>query len=299
MTRFKRRLPPPNWLRAFEAAARHLSFTLAAREMHVTQSAVSQQVRLLEQYLDEPLFVRHPRRLALTDTGSAYLVSVHEAFEKLSQSTDELFGRRSGERLSVHSGISFAACFLAPRLASFQACHPDIDLRLSMSVWQAETVWDAVSLEIRHGNGAWPGLRVDRLTHDRLTPLVAPVLMTGGNRLSEPADIARHRWIRVLGNGSDWERWLRAAGLPDIEPAEEVQCDNSVMAMEYAAAGGGIALGTSSLQDPMVETRRLVAPFTIQCEATQAFYLASPETRPDTPAAAHFRSWLLSLADRP
>lgn len=293
MSRARRRLPPPNWLRAFEVAARHLSFTAAARELHVTQSAVSQQVRLLEQYLDEPLFVRHPRRLALTDTGAAYLVSVHEAFERLARSTDELFGQRSGERVSLRTSIAFATYFLAPRLAEFQNAHPDIDLRLSMSAWQAETVWDTVSLEVRHGSGAWAGLGAERLTNERITPLCSPRLVDAGRSLDTPADVLHYRRIRILGNGEDWERWSRAAGLDDAEPKHEMQCDNSVVAMEYAAAAGGIALGNPDLHQGLLKAGTLVAPFDLACDAPHSYYLLSPEARADSPAVSLLRAWLV------
>jgi LysR family transcriptional regulator, glycine cleavage system transcriptional activator len=294
MNRSKRRLPPPNWLRAFEAAARHLSFTAAARELHVTQSAVSQQVRLLEQYLNEPLFLRHPRKLALTDTGSAYLVSVHEAFDRLARSTDELFGDRHTERVTLRTNAAFAVYWLAPRLAEFQSIHPEIELRISMSVWLAETVWEAVSLEVRHGSGVWPGLFGERLTWDELTPMCSPSLLEGPLPLNGPADLAQHRALRVLGNNDDWNRWMESAGVPDLEPAEEFQCDSSVIALEYAAAGGGIALGHTDFCGELLASKRLVAPFDIACDATDAFYLVSPQNRADTTAAGALRTWLMN-----
>ena len=294
--RQKRRLPPPNWLRAFETAARHLSFTLAARELHVTQSAVSQQVRMLEQYLGEPLFVRHPRKLALTDTGSAYLVSVHESFERLARSTDELFGHRRAERVTLRTNAAFAVYWLAPRLKAFQDVHPDIQIRISMSVWLAETVWDAVSLEVRHGNGNWPGMVAERLTRGELTPVCSPALLADGPPLRTPADLRAYPTLQVLGNNDGWERWLEAAGAGELELAEPFQCDTSVIALEYAEACGGIALADTSFCANKLAQGTLVAPFELRCPAADSFYLVSPQNRSDTPAAAALRRWLTEQA---
>ncbi|MBT6274804.1 MAG: transcriptional regulator GcvA [Chromatiales bacterium] len=297
MARVKRRLPPPNWLRAFEASARHLSFTGAARELHVTQSAVSQQVRLLEQYLQEPLFTRHPRRLELTDTGEAYLVSVHDAFERLARSTDELFGQRRQARVTLRTNAAFGAYWLAPRLQDFQIRHPEIEVRITLSVWSSETVWDAVSLEIRHGAGAWAGLSCERLTRDELFPVCAPSLLAGGRPLSTPIDLAHQELIQVLGNNEGWRPWLDAVGMADFEPGSGLQCDSSVVALEIAAAGGGVTIGPSSLTTPLVEAGRLVAPFQETVTAEDNYHLVSPEARVDSAAAAALRTWLLEQAN--
>ncbi len=296
MNKGKRRLPPPNWLRAFEAAARHLSFTGAARELHVTQSAVSQQVRLLEQHLQEPLFLRHPRRLQLTDTGEAYLVSVHEAFDRLARSTDELFGQ-CRTRVSLRTNAAFAAYWLAPRLRDFQDKHPDIELRITLSIWSSETVWEAVSLEIRHGAGVWPALRCERLTYDELFPVCSPALLKSTNPLRVPGDLAGHRLLQVLGNNEGWHLWLRAAELEGLEPVGELQCDSSIVAFEFAAAGSGVAIGPSSLTRGLIDSGRLSAPFTQRVISSDAYHLVSPESRADSAATAALRAWLMEQAE--
>lgn len=295
--RNRRRLPPPNWLRAFEAAARHLSFTAAAKELHVTQSAVSQQVRLLEQYLHEPLFHRHPRRLQLTDTGEAYLATVGEAFEQLARSTTELFGHRKSERVVLRVNPAFAIYWLTPKLPHFQALHPDIDLRVNISVWLSETEWDAVSLEVRYGRGNWNGLSANRLTHETLFPVCAPALLERAPGLREVTDLNGHTLLHVLGNNEGWARWLECVGESDIDVDTGVQFDTSAVALEYAAAGGGVAIGASSLTRDMMRNRRLVAPFPVKVPANEAFYLVSPESRTDSENSAKLRAWLLEEAE--
>lgn len=296
-SRNRRRLPPPNWLRAFEAAARHLSFTAAAKELHVTQSAVSQQVRLLEQYLHEPLFHRHPRRLQLTHTGEIYLASVHEAFEELSRSTAELFGHRKAERVVLRVNAAFAIYWLTPRLTRFQERHPDIDLRVNISLWLSEPEWEAVSLEIRYGRGNWSGLRKERLTQEFLAPVCAPSLLTHGPGLNGIADLQHHNLLHVIGNNDGWAHWLDAPGqdldAEDIDVERGVQFDTSALALEYAAAGGGVAIGASSLTRTMLASGQLVRPFEMTVPSNESFYLLSPEARTDSAQTEALRNWLV------
>ena len=166
----KRAIPPPNWLHTFEAAARCLSFTEAAEELGITPSAVSQQIRLLEQTLGVPLFHRLPKGLELTGDGLAYLPAVQGGFQGMAKSTRELFGGGRERLLTLRSNAAFAMLWLSPRLPRFQRAHPDVALRINVSIWLTETDWDGVSLEIRYGGGAWPGFLAERLTRERLFP---------------------------------------------------------------------------------------------------------------------------------
>lgn len=303
-SRNRRRLPPPNWLRAFEAAARHLSFTAAAKELHVTQSAVSQQVRLLEQYLHEPLFHRHPRRLQLTHTGEIYLASVHEAFEELARSTAELFGHRKAERIVLRVNAAFAIYWLTPRLARFQARHPDIDIRVNISLWLTEPEWEAVSLEIRYGRGNWSGVRKEQLTEETLAPVCAPALLERTPGLASVGDLRHQNLLHVIGNNDGWAHWLDAPGqddeAADIDVESGVQFDTSALALEYAAAGGGVAIGASSLTRTMLASGQLVRPFGLTVPSNESFYLVSPEARTDSAQTQALRAWLLeeSTAER-
>jgi LysR family glycine cleavage system transcriptional activator len=281
-----------NWLRTFDAAARHLSFTDAARELNVTQAAVSQQVKLLEQDLQKQLFYRLPRSLQLTDVGEAYLTVVREAFERLANGTAEVFGHETGGLITIRAAVTFAVLWLAPRLDRFRAAHPGIALRVTNTIWPADFNWDAVDLEVRYGNGRWPGLRAERLTWDRLFPVCSPALLGGPHPLREPADLRNLPLLHVIGHQHGWLDWLKAAGALEVDAARGMQFDTSAMALEVAAAGGGVALGRSSLIDQYVATGRLVAPFDLEVPTDEAFYLVAPTDRVATPDAAVFRAWI-------
>jgi len=286
-----RRLPPPNWLLAFEAAARHLSFTEAARELHLTQSAVSQQVKLLEHALQAPLFHRHARRLELTEAGRSYLPVVHDAFQRLTRATEELFDPGAAALLVLKTNVSFAVCWLAPRLARFWENYPGVALRLSQSVWLDEQGWDAVDLDIRAGRGDWPALTAEPLTREALFPVCAPAVAA---RLGAPADLAAETLLAPVGNTDGWPQWLQRVGCGNLQAARTVQLDSSVTAFELAAHGAGVALGRSSLAAGMLADGRLVCPFETAVDSDEGFYLVYPRARRLRPAALAFREWLLA-----
>ncbi len=169
-------LPPLNWLRVFEAAGRHLSFTKAAAELHITQSAVSQQIRALEQHLGEPLFHRLPRNIQMTDAGRLYLPMVEETFERLRRSTDAVFQLKGAGHVSLKLNTAFALLWLAPRLPDFARRHPEVRLRQIYANWQTDYEGSSADLEIRHGPGNWPGYTVELLTRGTLSPVCAPAL---------------------------------------------------------------------------------------------------------------------------
>lgn len=287
----RRRLPPPNWLRAFEAAARHLSFTGAARELGVTQAAVSQQVKLLEAQLGKPLFHRLARSLQLTDTGEAYATVVREAFQRLGGGTDAIFGPDPSSALALRSAVTFGLLWLAPRLPRLARAQPRIDLRLTLSIWPVEFDWDAIDLEIRYGNGRWPALRAERLTWDSLFAVMSPALRAAGPPLRTPRDLLGYPLLEVFGHQTGWSDWLLAAGV-ERRPAQRLQFDTSAMALEAAAAGAGVALGRTSITDGYLASGRLVAPFADSVPTDEAFYLVCPADRLETRNAALFADWL-------
>lgn len=290
------RLPPLSWLRAFEASARHLSFTHAAAELNLTQAAVSKQIRSLEHHLREPLFQRKPRSLVLTKAGAAYLPKVRDAFERLAAGTEEVFGRRRGEVLTLRAAVGFSVAWIAPRLGRFLARHPDLPLRIVSSVWSDEFDRERFDLDIRYGTGRWPGFRADRLTWEVLEPLCAPALLRRRPPLRRPEDLARHRLLHVLGYEEGWAQWLKAAGAGHINAGQGLQFDTSLLAFEVAARGGGVALGRSSMSAREIDSRRLVRPFKLALPIDEAFYLLSPQHGREHPHAALFRAWLLEEA---
>ena len=288
-------LPPLNWLRAFEAAARHLSFTQAAHELHLTQAAISKQVKLLELQLRQHLFVRLPRGLALTKGGEAYLPKVRDAFERLDSGTQEVFGRQRGAVVTVRCAVSFAVNWLAPRLPDFRAKHPNAKIRFVSSVWGDGDDLNRFDLDIQYGTGSWNNAACHRLTYETLQPLCAPSLVQGSSALRKPADLRKHELLHVIGYQEGWATWLNVAGIADVDPGAGIQCDTSLFAFELAAAGGGVALGRSSLMGREIQTGRLVAPFDLSVPIDEAFYLIIPTNGPVYGDANLFVEWLTKV----
>ena len=209
------RLPSLNGLRAFEAAARHLSFTLAAAELNVTQTAISHQIRRLEQELGVKLFVRQNRALALTAEAQEYLPGVRAAFNDLKLATDRLLRKDSDHVLTVSTLASLAAKWLLPKLSAFQEAHPGIDVHITTSTNLVDFRSGDVDAAIRYGRGQWPGLRADWLMADELFPVCSPALLAGRKPLERPEDLADHVLLHTsAANNDDWRLWLTAAGLP-------------------------------------------------------------------------------------
>lgn len=280
-------LPPLTWLRAFEAAARTMSFTQAAAELHVTQAAISKHVRSLELHLQQALFVRRPRSLELTKSGAAYLPKVQDALDRLAIGTREVFGRRKNRALTLRCAVSFAVNWLSPRLTGFLEANPQVSLRVISSVWNDSFDKDLFDLDIQYGTGDWPGFVSHRLTWETITPLCAPNLA-----ISKPDDLARHRLLHVLGYQQGWGIWLNAAGAKGVDPGQGVQLDTSLTALAMAAAGAGVALGRSSLANHDLESGRLIAPFDLAVPIDEAFYLLEPKTSNAHPDAALLVKWL-------
>jgi DNA-binding transcriptional LysR family regulator len=255
MTDPQDRLPPLDWLRAFEAAARRLNFTAAAAELGLTQAAVSQHIRLLEARLGVPLFRRLPRGVALTPEGAAYLPHMQAAFAAIAHSTAELFGRRAVRKVTIQSPVSFAVLWLAPRLASFAAELPGIEPSLSTAHLPADHEGSTHDFDIRFGLGDWPGRAAYRLTAERLTPVAAPALVPAG----DPAPGWWHGLPRltVVGPRPLWPDWFALEGLgPRAAPAPRF--DSFVVALAAARAGAGVLLGSRPLVDGDLESGALV-----------------------------------------
>ena len=288
-------LPPLTWLRAFEAAARTLSFTHAASELHITQAAVSKHVKSLEQHLRRPLFIRRPRGLELTKSGAAYLPKVQDAMERLAMGTREVFGQRRTSVLTVRCAVSFAVNWLSPRLPDYLDRHPGKTVRLLSSVWNDAFDIGDFDLDIQYGNGRWPGCNSHRLTWETITPLCSASLPA---RLApnKPADLQHHRLLHVLGYQEGWGIWLKAADAQHVDAGSGLHLDTSLTALELAANGGGVALGRKSLAQHAIASGRLIAPFDLALPIDEAFYLVQPTGNSIHPDAPFFAEWLLSVA---
>jgi LysR family transcriptional regulator, glycine cleavage system transcriptional activator len=291
------RLPSLNGLRAFEAAARYLSFTQAASELNVTQTAISHQIRRLEEELGIRLFVRKNRALALTPEAREYLPGIRAAFNDLRLATDRLLRRDDDNVLTISTLASLAAKWLLPRLSAFQEAHPDIDVRITTSTGLVEFRGGDVDAAIRYGRGHWPGLRAEWLMADEMFPVCSPTLLTGKRPLRCPEDLRDHVLLHNTNNGDDWRLWLTAAGLPsDISKQPGITFDLILMTVQAAIDGMGVAMGRTTYVKDDIAKERLVVPFKIALPADAGFYLVSLEGEPDSPKLRAFRQWLIASA---
>lgn len=291
-----RRLPPLNAVRAFEAAARHLSFTRAAEELHVTQAAVSHQIKSLEESLGLRLFDRRHRALALTAAGQRYLPGVRAAFERLATATEQLVGAEARGAVTVSMLSAFATKWLLPRLSRFRAAQPEIDVRITTSTQLVEFGRDDVDMAIRYGHGRWPGVEAVRLVSEDLFPVCAPALLDGKSPLRQPTDLAHQTLLHVGAFPEDWRVWLTAAEVSGVDPTRGPQFDMTLLALDAAANGLGVALGRTALVAEDLASGRLVKPFELIVPIETAYYVVTPARRALAPKVAAFRDWLLQEA---
>ena len=285
----KRSLPPLNGLRAFEAAARHMSFTDAADELSVTQAAISHQVRGLEQRLGLKLFVRRNRSLLLSEAGQAY--------DQLNEATEKLLQKDRGGHLTVTTTASFAMKWLVPRLGGFQRANPEIDVRISTGTGLIDFSREDVDIGIRYGRGQWPGLIADRLVGEDVTPVCAPSLLKGPTPLKKPADLKRFTLLHIGSFPDDWQVWLTAAGVKGVDASRGVSFDFPLAAYQAAMDGLGVALGRQPLVEPDLKAGRLVMPFDFKRSSEFAYYLVYPPEAIRRRKIKAFRDWVVSLAE--
>jgi LysR family glycine cleavage system transcriptional activator len=290
-----RRLPSLNALRAFEAAARHQSFTKAADELSVTQGAVSHQVKALEQELGLRLFARERQRLVITDAGRTYLEVVRDAFDRLAVGTNQLLQRQAAGVLTVTTSPNFAAKWLVHRLGRFAETHADIDLRLSASLQHVDFAREDIDLAVRHGDGNWPGLHVTRLCSEKLFPVCSPALARGRVPLRSAADLRRHALLHVNDRG-DWARWLNAAGIKGVASDRGPIFNQASIAIDAAIDGQGVALARTALAAWDLLSGRLVRPLAFGLKANYAYWIVCPKVVANLPKIAIFREWLLAEA---
>ncbi|MGH6914593.1 MAG: transcriptional regulator GcvA, partial [Geminicoccales bacterium] len=267
-----RRLPPLTGLRAFEAAARHLSFTRAAEELHVTQTAISHQIKALEERLGVQLFRRLPRSLLLTEEAQRYLPPVREAFDRIAAATEQLAAVSASGSVTVSVLPSFAAKWLVPRLGRFRIAHPDVDLRISTSSHLVDFAREDVDVGIRMGRGVYPGLRVDRLFGEVIVPVCNPQLLEGAHALRLPADLTHHVLLHD-DDATGWQLWLELAGVEGVEAARGPIFTDSAMVVQAAAEGQGVALARKVLAAGDLAAGRLVQPFEVSIPHDLAYYL--------------------------
>ena len=290
-----RRLPPLNALRAFEAAARHLSFTRAAQELNVTQAAISHQVKALEERLGVSLFRRLNRSLVLTEAGQAYLPAVRDAFDRIDLATAKLKSLDRAGVLTVTVMPSFGAAWLVHRLGRFRVKHPDIDVRVDPTERLVDFPREDSDIGIRYGRGRWPGLIAERLMSEDVFPVTSPELLLGPHPLRKPSDLRFHTLLHD-DFYTDWRTWLLAAGVDDVDPSRGVTFTDSNMVLQAAASGQGVALGRSALAADLLAAGRLVKPFDVSMPLEYAYYVVYPESYAGRPKVKAFRDWLFEEA---
>lgn len=283
--------PPLSTLRAFEAAARHLSFKAAAEDLHVTPGAISQQIKLLEDRLGTPLFLRRARGIELTEAGRQLLMPTQQAFRLLTDAVARLRATDNSKILTVSLLPSFAALWFVPRLGRFRARYPNIDVRISATPKLAELDRDEVDVVIRYGLGNYPGLHVDHLLADDLFPVCSPKLLEGPAPLKEPADLAHHTLLHDELR-QEWDLWKRAAGIEDLDISRGPSFSLWELAFQAAIAGQGVALGRSTLVADHLRTGRLVKPFSISSQSQFGYYFVCLPARVHEPKIAALRAWL-------
>jgi LysR family glycine cleavage system transcriptional activator len=296
----RRRLPPLNALRAFEAAARHLNFSRAADELSVTPGAVSQQIQNLEDYVGASLFKRTPKGLLLTDAAQTALPALREAFDRLAEAASLLTAAVDGRRLTLTAAPSFAAKWLVPRLGRFEEAHPLVDVWLSADMDLVDFAAGEIDLAVRYGAGRYPGLETVRLMSETVIPVASPDLIAA-NSLNAPTDLTHHI---LLHDGSpdaddscpDWLMWLAARGVKGVDGNRGPRFNQSSLVIEAAVGGRGVALAKRTLAQDDLDAGRLVIPMQITTAVDFAYYVVHPKAKGRLPQVKAFVAWITAEA---
>jgi len=287
-------LPPLLALQAFEATARHENFTVAAQELNLSQSAVSHRVRTLERYLGCPLFERLPRGLRLTESAKAYLPSLRRAFEDIVGSTSGVFGSHAGSSLSIRAPVTYASLWLSAELDRFSVAYPQIEIHLTSSIWTEKLAVGETDIDLRLGDGGWPGYETDYLFNDPLVPVCRPKTIEDAGSPLELVDIAHRPLVHVMSTENHWDRYFSAHGVARQSAFRDRWVDSSLSAAQTAATSNCFALIQTRFARHFVKTGELAIAHPGELEIDQAMYLLLPETSGRRkPEVILFRDWLL------
>jgi len=289
-------LPSMSSLRAFEAAARHLSFTRAATELNITQGAISQRIKTLEDLLGTQLFLRDGNTISLTETGQEYLEPARAAITEVLVATDRAVGRQRGDVLTIGCLGTFALKCLIPNLKDFRARHPQIALRLRTLIPHDPQPVQHFDISIQYGLGDWPGLVSHRLGAEEIFPVCSPDLAARGAGLRRPSDLAGVPIIRTASPlilRDDWPFWLEAAGVPGLAFSEEINCDLLYPSYQAAIEGLGVALGRTAVVAKDLKEGRLVEPFSIRLRSPLGYHVVTTPERARLEKVTIFMGWML------
>ncbi len=289
------RLPPLNALKAAEAAGRHMSFTRAADELHVTPGAISRQVKLLEDFLGTTVFERKNRELRLLEEGKAYLKSLSEIFERLDTTTRRFQHTRRAQPLHIHCSMTFTLRWLVPRLTSFHASHPTREIRITTAVVPITSQLGTgdVDVMIELGSGDWPELISHRLADSELIPVCSPKTASAFSRPARVSALAGHTLLQSLARPDDWASWLKAAGGTGIDPYRGLRFESSSLAYQAAIEGMGIAIAQRCLIREDLKAGRLVMPFDFSLKDGWGYYFIYLPGSAQEGRLVEFREWLL------
>ncbi|SLN15136.1 Glycine cleavage system transcriptional activator [Roseovarius albus] len=279
-------LPPLNWLRAFESAARHLSFTQAAAELNLTQSAISQHVRSLEGFLGRELFIRRTRALMLSEAGANYLPTVREAFDLLAHGTQAMTRGDRGKSIILQCNMAFSVFCLAPRLHNLHAAFPWLRLNIVTPIWDPERHAEHANVEIRFGRPAEMSENAIPLPRDRFYPICHPDYQQG------QIDLETATLMDCSGIMGNWETWYKSQGKP-FNRANEVHLSSTYsVSISAALAGAGLAMAHDTLVVDLLQSGQLIRPFDHRPELLEAYHIIPPASHADTPATRAFMSWM-------
>jgi LysR family glycine cleavage system transcriptional activator len=292
----RKALPSIMSLRAFEAVARHQSFTRAAAELNLTQTAISHQIKNLEDLLRVPLFKRERNIIRLTDVGLKYLDTVRSAITQITTATDQVLDGNRGNVLTVSCLTAFAVKCLIPELKDFRRRHPDILLRIGTVVSFDLLQHHDYDVAIRYGTGEWRGFVAHKIAEEEVFPVCSPRLLKNGPRLRAPKDLRLHTVIRTSSFAlrDEWPMWLEAAGIPKLEFADEIACDLLFPSIQAAVDGLGVVMGRTAVVNSDIAAGNLVEPFSIRLPSAAGYHVVSPTERAELPMVAKFRDWVLS-----
>ncbi len=290
-------LPPLAAIRVFEAAARHLSFTRAAEELGMTQAAVSYQIKVLEERVGAPLFLRRPREVVLTEAGQRLGPDINRAFDILRDAFVD-FGEREHGTLTVNTMHTFASQWLAPRLGIFQLIHPETAVRLETTERLVDFAREEVDVVVRSGLGKWPGLAATKLLDVRFTPMLSPTLAASIGGIRHPADILKLPFLDPKDPW--WVTWLNSNGLPLDILAHQTMPSMNLQTLDAAAAmaGHGVSLLMPAYFQRELADGRLIQPFEQVIDEGTAYWLAYPEGRRNVPKIKAFRDWIIAEAQK-
>ena len=292
-----RRLPPLNSLRMFEASARLTSFVAAADELAVTASAVSHQIKTLEEYLGVSLFNRSKRKVELTGAGEQYLVAVNHALDEIEVATQRLTSNLDTNVVNISVAPNFLIRWLMPRMSKFQELYPDVELQITTSLGLIDFSRSNTDMAVYFGNGDWKDIEMYFLRSLMLVPVCSPVLMRGPHPLKQVGDLKHHTLIYVSSRKHEWDDWLELAGAGFMKPKNSLAVSNGHLATAAALDNLGVALADITLTSREVESGRLVIPFDIPLDSHKAFYLVYRKHRPLTVGMKAFKEWLMQEMD--